>query len=56
MFRNLDEYPMLYIQILYGKSKRDCLRIMDRDLDPESIPTTASVDIASDDDLEAKKK
>jgi replication fork protection complex subunit Tof1/Swi1 len=56
MFRNLDEYPMLYIQILFSKSKRDCLRIMDRDLDPESAPTTASLDIASDDDLEAKKK
>jgi replication fork protection complex subunit Tof1/Swi1 len=57
MFRNLDDYPLLYIQILFGKSKRDCLRIMDRDLDPESHTNTVgtSRDLGSDDELDIKK-
>jgi hypothetical protein len=55
MFRNLDDYPILYMQILFGKSKRDCLRIMDRDLEPESMNAGVSRDLGSDDDLDLKK-
>lgn len=32
LFRNLKTYPLLYLQLLYPKSRRDCVRIKEGDV------------------------